>query len=204
VEQAVVEQTARKLTPRGQERREQLLRTATRLFAERGYDPTSVKDVVDAMGVGKGVFYWYFPSKEELLTEILRSSQLELRRAQQAAIGDEADPVRRIELGIRASLAWFRQHREYFAIIQLAATDERFAPALRRNREVAIADTMRHLKEGIVDGRISDADPELLAHSIHGVVEQLTRRCLIERDDDLGQVADIAVAFCLSGLTPAS
>jgi AcrR family transcriptional regulator len=190
----------RKLTPRGEERRAQLLATATRLFAERGYDPTSVADIVAAMGVGKGVFYWYFPSKEELLAEILRSSQLQVRRAQQAAIADEPDPVRRIELGIRATLAWFRDHREYFAILQLAGADERFAPALRRNREVAIADTMRHLKEAIVEGRIADVDPELLAHSIHGVVDQLTRRCLIERDDDLADVADVAVRFCLHGL----
>lgn len=190
----------RRLTPRGQERREQLLATATRMFAERGYDPTSVADIVDAMGVGKGVFYWYFPSKEELLGEILRSSQLELRRAQQAAIVDEPDPLRRIELGIRVTLAWFRAHRDYFAILQLAATDERFAPALRRNREVAVADTMRHLKDAIVEGRIADADPELLAHAIHGVVDQLTRRCLVERDDAVHDVADVAVRFCLRGL----
>ena len=83
--------------------------------------------------------------------------------------------MRRIELGIRASLAWFAEHREYFAIIQFAATDETFAPVLARNREISIADTIRHLKDGIVDGRIADRDPALLAHAIHGVVAELTR-----------------------------
>ncbi len=126
-----------------------------RLFAERGYHPTSVADIVAALGVGKGVFYWYFASKDELLTELLKASNHDLRKRQQQAIGDEADPVRRIELGIRASLAWFAEHREYFAIIQFAATDETFAPVLARNREISIADTIRHLKDGIVDGRIA-------------------------------------------------
>ena len=46
-----------KLTPRGQERRAQLITCAARLFAERGYHPTSVADIVAALGVGKGVFY---------------------------------------------------------------------------------------------------------------------------------------------------
>src|ERR1700675_1249643 len=106
-----------KLTPRGHERREQLITCAAGLFAERGYHPTSVADIVAALGVGKGVFYWYFASKEELLTELLKASNHDLRKRQQHVIGDVADPVRRIELGIRASIAWFAEHREYFAII---------------------------------------------------------------------------------------
>jgi AcrR family transcriptional regulator len=190
----------RKLTQRGQERRDQLIRCAAQLFAERGYHPTSVADIVEYLGVGKGVFYWYFSSKEELLTELLKSSHLSLRRRQQAAIGDEPDPLVRIELGIRATLEWFHQHRDYFAIIQFAATDETFAPVLRRNREVALADTIRHLKEAIVERRIPDGDPEMMAHSIHGVIDQLTRRYLIEHDEPVERVADAAVAFCLGGL----
>src|ERR1041384_4139366 len=90
--------TRSKLTPRGKERREQLITCAAQLFAERGYHPTSVADIVAALGVGKGVFYWYFASKEELLTELLKASNHDLRKRQQQAIGDEVDPVRRIEL----------------------------------------------------------------------------------------------------------
>jgi AcrR family transcriptional regulator len=191
----------RKLTHRGRERREQLIACAARLFAERGYHPTSVSDIVAALGVGKGVFYWYFSSKEELLAELLKASNHDLRKRQQQAIGDEPDPIRRIERGIRASLEWFQEHREYFAIIAFAATDETFAPVLRRNREIAIGDTIRHLKDGIVEGRVVDEDPEMLAHAIHGVVSELTRHYLLERADDVGRVSDLAVAFCLNGLT---
>ena len=194
----------RKLTQRGQERRDQLLSCAARLFAERGYHPTSVADIVESLGVGKGVFYWYFSSKEELLTELLKSSHLSLRRRQHAAIGDEPDPVRRIEFGIRATLEWFREHREYFSIIQFAATDETFAPVLRRNRETALADMIRHLKDAIVEGRIPDADPEMLAHSIYGVLDQLTRRYIIEHDEPATRVGDAAVSFCLGGLAGAT
>ncbi len=71
---------------------------------------------------------------------------------------------------------------------------------LARNREISIADTIRHLKDGIVDGRIRDHDPEMLAHAIHGVVAELTRHSLLERDEPVDQVADLAVAFCLQRL----
>jgi AcrR family transcriptional regulator len=76
----------RKLTPRGRDRRAQLMAHATKLFADRGYHPTSVSDIVDSLGVGKGVFYWYFSSKEELLSEILRDAHMQLRRCQQAGL----------------------------------------------------------------------------------------------------------------------
>lgn len=173
---------------------------AARLFAERGYDPTSVADIVESLGVGKGVFYWYFTSKEELLAEILKASSHDLRRRQQAAIGSEADPLERIAIGVRTTLLWFRDHRDYFSIIQFAATDERFAPVLRRNRETALGDTIRHLKDAIIAGRIPDQDAELLALAVLGVVQQLARRYLIDGDEPVDRVSEAAVAFCLHGL----
>lgn len=191
----------RKLTQRGRDRRVQLLRESARLFSERGYHPTSVADIVASLNVGKGVFYWYFPSKEELFVEILRSASQDLRRRQQAAIGDEPDPLTRLELGIRASMAWFHEHRNSFTLVQFAASEERFAPVVRRNQEVAIADTVRHIKDGIVEGRIADQDPEVLAQAVVGVTERLARACLLEREEPVDRVADAAVAFCLGGLT---
>lgn len=191
----------RRLTSRGKERRRQLMDHATGLFAENGYHPTSVAEIVQGLGVGKGVFYWYFESKEQLLVDILREAQHDLRRAQQRSIGEETDPVRRIELGIRASLAWLAANRRLITLFQFAATEERFAPTLRRGQEVAIADVVPHVKEGIVAGRIRDTDPLVLTHCILGVTNHLARSFVVERNESPDEVADAAVAFCLSGLT---
>ena len=173
---------------------------AARRFAEKGYHPTSVGELVAEVGVGKGVFYWYFRSKEELMLEILREAHHELRRRQQQAIGDEPDPVRRIELGIRASVRWFAEERHLSNLFQFAATEERFAPEVRRGQEVSVADTARHVKEGIVEGRIRDADPQVLASAIFGVTAHLARTFVWERGDPADAVADATVAFCLDGL----
>lgn len=173
---------------------------AARLFAERGYHPTSVSDVVESLGVGKGVFYWYFASKEELFVDIVNSSHHELRRRQAAAIGDEADPVRRIELGTRASLAWFAENRHLFNLFCFAATEERFAPVLRENEQIAVADVTRHLKEAMVQGRIADVDPDMVAHALIGVARHLARTYLCDASESVEPVADVAVGFSLHGL----
>src|SRR3954452_2095164 len=190
----------RRLTTRGKERRQQLMDYAAARFADGGYHPTSVAEIVQGLGVGKGVFYWYFDSKEELFLEILKEAQHEMRRSQKVAYGDEDDPARRIELGIRASLTWLDEHRHMYNLFQFAATEEQFAPALRRGQEVAVADVVRHIKDGIVEGNIRDGDPEILAHGVLGVTNQLSRIYLRDRRDNVAEVADIAVAFCLDGL----
>jgi AcrR family transcriptional regulator len=190
----------RRLTARGKERRQQLMDFAAARFAEGGYHPTSVAEIVQGLGVGKGVFYWYFDSKEELFLEILKDAQTAMRRAQRVAYGDEPDPIRRIELGIRASLTWLDAHRDMLPLFQFAATEEQFAPAMRRGQDVAVADVVRHIKDGIVEGTIRDVDPEILAHGVLGVTNQLSRVYVRDRRDAVGEIADAAVAFCLDGL----
>ena len=172
-------------------------------FAEQGYHPTSVSEIVSGLGVGKGVFYWYFDSKEQLFLEILREAQTDLRRKQQQAIADEPDPVRRIELGLRASLAWSEAHRDHNKLIQFAATETTFMPALLRGQDIAVADVVKHVKEGMAEGRIRDADPDVLAHAMVGVAAYLTRIFIYDRGEPAEGVADAAVAFCLEGLSPA-
>ena len=173
---------------------------ATERFAEQGYHPTSVSEIVAGLGVGKGVFYWYFESKERLFLEILKEAQTDLRRRQQQAIADEADPVRRIELGIRASMAWSEAHRDHNKLIQFAATEAAFGGALRRGQDIAVADVVKHVKEAIAEGRVRDTDPDVLAHAMVGVAAHLTRVFIYERGEPAEETADAAVSFCLHGL----
>lgn len=51
---------------------EQVIAAATRLFADQGFEATSVQQIVDAAGVTKGALYHYFSSKDELLTASYR------------------------------------------------------------------------------------------------------------------------------------
>jgi AcrR family transcriptional regulator len=176
------------------------MEVAARKFAENGFHPTSVAEIVAGVGVGKGVFYWYFDSKDQLFLEILHEAQQDLRRSQQHAINDAIEPLRRIELGIRASMHWFSKNRHLVNLFQFAATEERFAPALRRGQDVALADAVKHVKDGIVAGAIRDTEPEVLAHAVLGVITHLARELVQLRNEDPDAVADAAIAFCLDGL----
>src|SRR5258706_2573839 len=106
----------------------------------------------------------------------------------------------RIELGIRASMDWFVESRHLTTLYQFAATEERFAPVLRRGQEVALADVVKHIKDGIVAGEIRDGEPEVLGLAVMGVISHMARALIHERGESPAEVANAAVPFCLRGL----
>jgi AcrR family transcriptional regulator len=173
---------------------------AARRFAEQGYHPTSVTDIVDAVGVGKGVFYWYFESKEQLFRQILVDAQRDLRRWQRQAIADEPDPVRRIEAGVRATIGWLDDHRHLFAVLELARTEEHFAPLVRQGEEQAVADTLPHVAAGMDAGLIRRTDPQVVAYGLLGVTDRLARVLMLEQDRPADEVAAATLTFCLRGI----
>src|SRR5277367_3413710 len=56
----------------GDDTRERLTMTALRLFGEKGYESTSVSDILKAAGANSGSLYHFFPTKQDLLLEVLR------------------------------------------------------------------------------------------------------------------------------------
>ncbi|MGE7632826.1 TetR/AcrR family transcriptional regulator [Bacillus paramycoides] len=54
-----------------EERRNEILETAEKLFVTKGYTKTTVNDILKEIGIAKGTFYHYFKSKEEVMDEII-------------------------------------------------------------------------------------------------------------------------------------
>jgi AcrR family transcriptional regulator len=52
-------------------RRKEIIDTAERLFSKKGYEETSVEEIIKKIGIAKGTFYYYFRSKEDLLDALM-------------------------------------------------------------------------------------------------------------------------------------
>ena len=63
-------------------------------FAERGYPVVTVRDIMKACGLTQGALYNHFKSKDELLHDIIASTQAELERVCQQAVGGAGDDPR--------------------------------------------------------------------------------------------------------------
>src|SRR3954469_21156101 len=85
-------------------RREELTRIATRLFAERGYQGTSIAEIAEELGVQKPSLYHHIASKEDLLWEVASDGARAFHEALDA-VPAGATAVERIRLALRAHLA---------------------------------------------------------------------------------------------------
>jgi AcrR family transcriptional regulator len=164
---------ATRLTEQGRERKQQLLDAASELFASRGYESTRIADICAAAGVAKGLFYWYFDTKDSLFAELVRSMRLALRRAQAAAMDPRTDPVARIRAGSEATMRFMAEHRAYYALLdheRVGTHDPAVADTLSEGAEVYASDVERLVREGQALGLIPDADPRLIAAGVVGTV----------------------------------
>lgn len=87
------------------ERQNEILDTAQRLFAKKGYEKCTVNDILNEIGIAKGTFYHYFKSKEEVLDGIIdRAAKQALERAQAVVLDPELssqEKLLRIFLALR-------------------------------------------------------------------------------------------------------
>ena len=81
--------------------RQEILRTAARLFQQRGYDATSMNDVAAALKLSKGGLYHHFQSKDEILFEIMDHAMEITETRVLAPARSIADPEERLRALIR-------------------------------------------------------------------------------------------------------
>jgi AcrR family transcriptional regulator len=81
--------------------RQEILRTAARLFQQRGYDATSMNDVSAALKLSKGGLYYHFQSKDEILFEIMNHAMEITQERVIAPVSRIADPADRLRALIR-------------------------------------------------------------------------------------------------------
>ena len=102
-----------KTVKEGEVRRREILVTARELFVTKGYEQTSVNDILKIVDIAKGTFYYYFASKEEVLEAIILDIVEEGARRAEQIIKDKSIPlVNRIMLAIMAQAPEFEGSEE--------------------------------------------------------------------------------------------
>jgi AcrR family transcriptional regulator len=94
-----------------------IARVAARLFAERGYDATSIREIVSAAGVAKPTLYYYFRNKEGLASALLTVPLADLVSALRQIVTTAVDPVLCLEQVIDAQYAFCRENPDRGRII---------------------------------------------------------------------------------------
>jgi AcrR family transcriptional regulator len=106
------------LRARYDRRQQEVVEAAAKLFAERGYDQTSVPDLARGLGLATGSLYHYFGSKEKLLIAICDQLMDPLLERARALVQDDAPPEDRLRELVRLWVAHVVEHRDHMLVFQ--------------------------------------------------------------------------------------
>ena len=195
-----------KRADRGQATRDLLVTVATGLFAERGFDGTSIEAVLDAAGVSRGSLYHHFANKEALFDAVLDAVETRIGEdvLTAAASVDLSDPAAALRVGC---LTWIRLAGDpvvqRIVLIDAPAVLgwERWRAIEEQNALGSLKAAMQALAEA---GRVRPELADALAHTVLASVNELA--LMIARSDDQAatqRTAELAVDELLTRLVGA-
>ncbi len=90
---------------------------AARLFRERGFHATSMRDIAKAVGMLSGSIYYHFQSKEEMLVAVYEEGKRRVAEAVDGAVAAETDPWQRLEAACAAHLGVLIRNRDFTQVM---------------------------------------------------------------------------------------
>lgn len=191
--------TRRRLT--AVERREDILRAATAVFAERGYNGASVDDVATAAGISKALIYEHFPSKKDLHASLVERETTELfgRLAANAERGTHGED--RMRGGVDAFLGFVEEHRTAWRMLFRDAADAEVAEVLDQVEAQAVGLIVALSAE---ETDRPEEDREIYARLLSGALQALANWWLDHPEVPRERLVDRVMDFAWIGLREAS
>src|SRR5215203_6588217 len=106
------------LRERYDRRRAEVVLGAARVFAERGYDQTSVPELAEALGLAAGSLYHYFGGKEQLLRAICDQLMDPLLERAEALLAEPREPAEELRALVRLWVEHVIAHRAHMLVFQ--------------------------------------------------------------------------------------
>jgi AcrR family transcriptional regulator len=151
---------------RSNERREQLLSVAAALFAESGYEATTMDQVALAAGVTKPLLYQHFESKHALYQEIVTAAATALLDALAVAASPDVSPREKVERGLTAYFTAVLGDDASFRLLLVESTDEDIARHLD-----SIERALIEFVDPLIDADLEPEHRKLLAAAVVGTAK---------------------------------
>ncbi|SRR5579875_3254320 len=160
------------------ERREQILQAAIKVFARQGFSAAKIADIAKAAQTSHGLLYHYFDNKEEIFAALIERTTHDLQQFAEAIRMQSGDAWERLTWALTRILQGLRRQPDIYAVMLQELANEAISPELRQlaTRPAAILqETLKQLiVEGQAEGRVVAGDPDELAGVLTFCIEGLS------------------------------
>jgi AcrR family transcriptional regulator len=182
---------------------DRILVKALDLFAERGYDATSVREICEAAGVTKPTLYHFYGSKEGVYRALVDGTLESYRQGVREIVQTPGSVAERLRLIARGHFDYTRERRELVRfLLGLIHNPPSSAPATDFHRfyEDVLAQITRLVEEGVADGSLAEGPVEVRILVYMGaIIEALHGYLLAGRPELTSELADTLVDTILRG-----
>lgn len=190
-------------TTRKQLMENEVLEHATRLFAERGFNGTSLQDVATSMGLKRPALYYYFKSKEELLDRLIDRAVTEPASSLRAIAAQvDLDPAERLQAIARGIATFTLTNTDLFLL--LVKSESELSPPTRKrfdeSRREATEIVTAVIEEGIATGAFRTVDARIAAFTVYGIANWAAWWYRPDGHDSMESVADQLADIAVAGL----
>jgi AcrR family transcriptional regulator len=159
------------------ERRDQLLLVARSIFAERGFQATTMDDIAKEAGFTKPILYQYFESKTELYREIVNQTAEKLLTSLRNAVAEVESPRSKIEVAFRVYFEMVVSETDAFRILFIHSHEGETKGDLR-----AVELGLVSFLEPLIAVRIKPDHRRQLAAGVVGIAEGAATAWLIQQE----------------------
>jgi AcrR family transcriptional regulator len=152
------------------ERKEQIRTHALRLFAVKGLAATRITDIAAACGISLGLMYHYYPGKEDIYLDLIRTAYDRMNRAARELGNSHAAPYEKIGAALTVLLDGLQNNENtghYYMLMAQAAFSEAIPPQakkiIRKENPERYRIMSRIFRAGQQEGVIKKHDPDELA-----------------------------------------
>lgn len=165
-----------------EERREQILDVASRVFARKGLTGTRIADIAAEGEMSQGLIFRYFASKEEVFAAVVEKALQSATLLAQAALQHPGSPLEKLRWLLQVSFDGMWRKPDYALVIQHALNSETIPQEVREHILEESQHTLqlyqRLIAEGQESGEIVKEDPDMLtltfAASVQGISSSVT------------------------------
>ena len=162
--------------------RSDLVSAAERMLGQKGFERTTIHDITKEAGLGFGTFYRYFPSKDEIYSELVSNGLTVLIDGIDERCGRTDDPRERL-CGIVHEVVRFASERSDLFLL-ISASDAGVRAEVYRGVGRLIRCLRGWLDDGFADGTFQAVDPSLAVRALIGMQAFVLRPWLRDRNTD--------------------
>ena len=159
-------------------REDQVRAVALRLFKEKGYHATSMRDIASEVGINKGSLYSYIRSKEDLLIPVFERAMGPLVARMEAIASDTSlGPTERLKCAIQAHVHNVAENIDELTVYlsEWRALDTESLSTVRGQRERYAALFYSILQDGVTSGELRPMDTRIVMLGMIGMCNYLFR-----------------------------